>query len=326
VRITPDRMRVHVPAGATAKTRIRVHAPTPLWFGKGRDVGVRVQIGARDVVPATLESRFGQRPVFGLPALIALLVLAVGLSVALPASAGDDVVVPSVATDASNARIALQQAGLKVAISAIPNDTIPKGKIIRTGPAAGMRVPRDSTVTLYVSAGAAASHSPSPSGSATPTKTAQGGCGTVPPVIDRSENAARSAMHDVGLRYHITHWYSGSVDAGDVISTKPKAGASACNRVELYVSAGPKPAVVTVTVPALKGLSQQEAKQALERCMLSYRLIFRSSDAAADTVIDSEPAEGQEVLAHTQVTLVIATQPSTPSTTPTAPDGQPDED
>jgi len=84
-----------------------------------------------------------------------------------------------------------------------------------------------------------------------------------------------------------------------------------------------------VTVPALVGLSQQEAQQALERRGLSYRLIFRRSDAAAGTVIDSDPAEGQEVPEDTQVTLVIAAQrttPATPTTTATTPDDQPDED
>jgi beta-lactam-binding protein with PASTA domain len=318
VRITPDRVRVQVPAGATAKTRIRVHAPTPLWRGKGRDVGVRVQIGGPDVVPATLESRFRQRPVFavlGLPALIAVLVLAVGLSIALPTRAGADVVVPSVATDESSARIALQQAGLKVAISTIRSSTIPKGKIIQTGPAAGTRVPRDSIVILYVSAGAAASHTPSPSGSAKPTKTADGGCGTVPPVIGLSKNEARSAIRNAGLGYHTVYQHSGSVNAGDVISTKPEAGASACNRVELYVSSGPEP-VEVVTVPVLTGLSQQEAQQALDRCGLSYHLAFQASDTAAGTVIASDPAGGAEVPADTQVTLVIAAQPTT-SGTPT---------
>jgi beta-lactam-binding protein with PASTA domain len=320
VRITPDRVRVQVPAGATTKTRIRVHAPTPLWRGKGRDVGVRVQIGAPDVVPATLESRFRQRPMFGLPALIAVLVLAVGLSIALPNRAGADVVVPSVATDESSARIALQQAGLKVAVSTIRSSTIPKGKIIQTGPAAGTRVPRDSIVILYVSAGAAASHTPSPSVSAKPTKTGQGGCSTVPPVIGLSKNAARSAIRNAGLGYHTVYQHSGSVAAGDVISTKPEAGASACNGVELYVSSGPP----EVTVPALTGLSQQEAQQALDRRGLSSRLIFRTSDsdAAAGTVIESDPAEGQEVPADTQVTLVIAAQPSAPvsSSATTQPD------
>lgn len=196
-RITPDRVRVHVPAGATANTRIRVHAPTQLWWGKGRDVGVRVQISTSDVVPASLESRFRQRPVFGLPALIAVLVVAVGLSIALPTRAvAADVVVPSVLTNESSARFALQEVGLKVAISTITSDKIPKGKIIRIGPAAGTRVPRGTIVTLYVSAGAVASPTPSPSVSANPTKTAQGGCGTVPPVIGRSQHAAQSAMRD----------------------------------------------------------------------------------------------------------------------------------
>jgi hypothetical protein len=84
-----------------------------------------------------------------------------------------------------------------------------------------------------------------------------------------------------------------------------------------------------VTVPALVGLSQQQAQQALDRRGLSYRLIFRRSDAAAGTVIDSDPAEGQEVPADTQVTLVIAAQPNTPATPTTStnlPEDQTDED
>lgn len=71
-----------------------------------------------------------------------------------------------------------------------------------------------------------------------------------------------------------------------------------------------------VTVPALVGLSQQEAQQALERRGLSSRTIQRPSDNPPGTVIDSDPAEGQEVPPDTQVTLVIATEPRT--TTPAA--------
>ena len=85
-----------------------------------------------------------------------------------------------------------------------------------------------------------------------------------------------------------------------------------------------QPTETEVTVPALIGLSQQEAQQALDRRGLNYRLIFRPSDAPAGTVIDSDPGEGQEVPPDTQVALVIAapatTQPTTPGT-----DG-PDED
>ena len=86
-----------------------------------------------------------------------------------------------------------------------------------------------------------------------------------------------------------------------------------------------------VTVPALVGLSQEEAQRALDRRGLTYRLIFRPSDAQPRTVIDSDPAEGQEVPPDTQVTLVIAaerTQPATTATTtpPGGPTDEPDED
>jgi PASTA domain len=74
-----------------------------------------------------------------------------------------------------------------------------------------------------------------------------------------------------------------------------------------------------VTVPALKGLSSAEARQALARKGLAYRLRFVTSPAPAGTVIDSDPAEGRQVPADTTVTLIVSVQPSsspTPSTTP----------
>lgn len=84
-----------------------------------------------------------------------------------------------------------------------------------------------------------------------------------------------------------------------------------------------------VTVPALIGLSRADAQEALQRRGLRFRVISRPNDATPGTVIDSDPAEGQQVPADTQVTLVIAAQRSTtPTTQPTTtgPAGQPDED
>jgi beta-lactam-binding protein with PASTA domain len=69
-----------------------------------------------------------------------------------------------------------------------------------------------------------------------------------------------------------------------------------------------------VTVPALRGLALADAQAALSRTGLSYRLIYRTSDAPPDTVIDSDPAEGQEVPPDTAVTLVVARGATTPST------------
>jgi PASTA domain-containing protein len=83
-----------------------------------------------------------------------------------------------------------------------------------------------------------------------------------------------------------------------------------------------------IKIPALKGRSLSEAQSALSSVGLGYRLIYHAvSDAAPDTVIDSDPFEGQEVPPDTRVTLVIAARPqSTPPSTPpsTAVVGQPE--
>jgi PASTA domain-containing protein len=85
-----------------------------------------------------------------------------------------------------------------------------------------------------------------------------------------------------------------------------------------------------ITVPALKGLSTDEARAALNRMGLSYRLRFVPSDAPSGTVIDSDPPEGQKVPADTVIALVIAaerTTSATPEPTPTTePTDGPDED
>lgn len=73
-----------------------------------------------------------------------------------------------------------------------------------------------------------------------------------------------------------------------------------------------------VTVPALKGLSSEEARAALDRMGLNYRLRFVTSDSPAGTVIDSDPAEGRQVPADTVIALIIAAEPTAPATpTPT---------
>jgi hypothetical protein len=69
-----------------------------------------------------------------------------------------------------------------------------------------------------------------------------------------------------------------------------------------------------ITVPALRGLSSAEARAALDRKLLSYRLRFVASDSPAGTVIDSDPAEGQQVPADTVITLIVAAAPTTPAT------------
>jgi hypothetical protein len=72
-----------------------------------------------------------------------------------------------------------------------------------------------------------------------------------------------------------------------------------------------------IAIPALRGLSVSDAKAALKDAgFTSTRVIFRPSDAEPDTVIDSDPEEGQEVPPDTTVTLVVSA-PSTATATST---------
>ncbi|MEU4428817.1 PASTA domain-containing protein [Actinoplanes sp. NPDC024001] len=86
-----------------------------------------------------------------------------------------------------------------------------------------------------------------------------------------------------------------------------------------------EPVDTEVTVPALRGMPLEDAKAALERSGLTYRVIRRSSDAEPGTVIDSDPPEGRLVPSDTRITLVVAAEntaePSASSSPATAPSG-----
>ncbi|WP_229076751.1 PASTA domain-containing protein [Actinoplanes sp. DH11] len=89
------------------------------------------------------------------------------------------------------------------------------------------------------------------------------------------------------------------------------------------------PVDTEVNVPALRGMPVDDAKAALERTGLSYRVIQRESEAEPGTVIDSDPPEGSLVPSDARITLVVATEPSpdpVPTTTTTPPAGEPGED
>ncbi|MGX6605431.1 PASTA domain-containing protein [Micromonosporaceae bacterium Da 78-11] len=90
-----------------------------------------------------------------------------------------------------------------------------------------------------------------------------------------------------------------------------------------------EPTAQAITIPALVGLSLPNAQAALNQRGLNYRLLYRPADnVPADTVIDSDPKEGQEVPPDTTITLVIAAaqQTTTPSSPSTATPDEPNQD
>jgi hypothetical protein len=118
------------------------------------------------------------------------------------------------------------------------------------------------------------------------------------------------------------------VESGGNDTTTPTASVSAVTPAATRAKTTPPPSAATtkpptsapvepetVEVPALRGLSSAEARQALDRMGLTYRLKFLPSDVDPGTVIDSDPAEGQEVPSDTEVTLFVASARSSAPTT-----------
>jgi hypothetical protein len=86
-------------------------------------------------------------------------------------------------------------------------------------------------------------------------------------------------------------------------------------------AAPPTTAPAGVPVPTLVGLTDEAAREELDRLGLSYRLVYRPADQPPNTVIETDPAEGEVVPEGTEITLVIASPlaPTEPLTTaPTA--------
>ncbi|GAB2580021.1 hypothetical protein Aab01nite_56290 [Paractinoplanes abujensis] len=97
--------------------------------------------------------------------------------------------------------------------------------------------------------------------------------------------------------------------AAETVTSSPSATPTATSPDP--VQSTTDPTASEITIPALRGLALAEAQEALRSTGLNYRLIYRQApDVPPDTVIDSDPVEGQEVPPDTTVTLVIAAQPT----------------
>ncbi|MFI5936072.1 PASTA domain-containing protein [Actinoplanes sp. NPDC051494] len=84
-------------------------------------------------------------------------------------------------------------------------------------------------------------------------------------------------------------------------------------------SSAPVSSPSDIAIPALRGLSLDEARTALNRKGLNYRLRYvASTDAPPDTVIGSDPIEGQQVPGDTIINLIIASTPTAATTAPSS--------
>lgn len=132
---------------------------------------------------------------------------------------------------------------------------------------------------------------------------------TVPDVAGRTVASATSTLRAAGFATDTVGATSATVDTGLVISTDPAGGddADEGSTVTMTVSQG----TGTVAVPALVGLSQSQATNALTGAGLEARIVQATSSSVAEgDVITQDPAAGLTVDAGTTVAVTVSTGPA----------------
>lgn len=169
------------------------------------------------------------------------------------------------------------------------HETVPKGSVASTDPAAGERIARGGTITLIVSRG--------------PERHA------VPELKGRSEADARKALAAAKLAVgEVTRRYHKKVAEDDVISTDPKDGKLLKRgaEVDLVVSRGLPP----VSVPKVTGSTQSAAERALEdRGLESSATDAYHKTVPKGSVVRQSPGAGDKVAKGTTIRLVVSKGP-----------------
>lgn len=129
----------------------------------------------------------------------------------------------------------------------------------------------------------------------------------VPSIIGKSYENAQSALRAAGLNVSRTEQSSETIAEGYVISCDPDVGTQVAtgSTVNVVVSTGS--ANTNKSVPNLTGLTQEQAKAALEKAGLKLGSVTEEeSSSKAGTVINQTVPYGTEVAAGTAVGITIA--------------------
>lgn len=213
--------------------------------------------------------------------------------------------VPDVVGDSEEeARSTLQEEGFEnITTEERSDDEAEEGTVLETDPEAGVEVPVSDSVTLVLSSGP--------------------GDVEIPDVAGQSETDAMNTLSEAGFENITTDTRpDNEVSQGNAIGTDPPSGSevAADSEVTLLVSSGPE----QVTIPDLQGMTQEDARAALEELGLSAQFEERENDQAPEgTVINQAPSSGQSVNPGTTVTVTIASAPVDEPTDPPEEDDPP---
>jgi beta-lactam-binding protein with PASTA domain len=168
----------------------------------------------------------------------------------------------------------LDRAGFRPRVRREYSSSVPRGRVISTDPREGLRLERNSSVIVVVSRG--------------PERV------EVPQVVGRTRDEAESILEAAGLVPVFQEQESADVREGEVIAQAPAAGTSVPKgeRVTVTVSSGPP----TVEVPDVVGLTEAEARAALDRAKLEVEVRRPRTENPDDdgVVLDQRPDPGEE--------------------------------
>jgi len=190
------------------------------------------------------------------------------------------------------ARSELTAAGFKVVSVPGTSDRAP-GLVAKQDPAASTMHNQGTTVTITVSSGRAQVE--------------------VPQVVGLAEASARNQLEAAGFVVEVKTEDDPSQNAGEVIQSEPKAGATVAkgSKVVIVVASG------DVQVPDVVGRSQKDAEKALREAGLNVKVEERETgDKPAGTVVDQTPRaeSGAKVQQRGVVTIFVAVAPPPPPT------------
>lgn len=133
---------------------------------------------------------------------------------------------------------------------------------------------------------------------------------TVPNVVGKSVDAAKSILTEQNLRVSVTEVFNDKVPSGQVVQQNPEAGSvvKEDRTITLIVSKGSE----IILVPDLRGMSRKDAEIKLKNLGLQIGNIQEqySQDQAPDIVISQNPRPPAQIGKGSTVDLVISKGPA----------------
>ena len=188
----------------------------------------------------------------------------------------------------ADATKALEDAGLKVGeVTQASDAEAAAGTVLLQEPAAGTEVDEGSAVALTLSSGP--------------------GTAEVPDVVGMTRAAAETALSDAGFTPASALQYDLTAPVGEVVDQLPAGGeqAAAGSQVGLLVSRG-RPEV-SVSVPDVTGMTQDEATAALaDTGLAAVPVDAYVADVPEGDVAEQEPAAGDRVAPLSEVLITVS--------------------